>query len=857
MAEAILFSLAQNLIQTLASEALQAAASIWAFRSDLQRLKATTNAINNVILDAEDRQAEEHAVQDWLKRLKAVLYIADDLFDEYATLASRKTITTGNKCSKEVRLFFSKYNQIYLAIKVSRQIKKIRSELDDIENDGGRYSFRVRYNEPPVTTRRRDDEHSYIHEDEVIGREHDKEAIMRMLLDPAETTLAQVVYNDEAVRNEFHVRLWICASEEFDIKVIIQKILKSATNTSPDNQDLDQLQSKLRQVVCDKKYLLVLDDVWNESREEWLKLRRLLVGCDKGSKILVTTRSHIVADIMKDGIPRYDLKGLSAEKSWSLFEKLAFKHRQEQQSPSLVKIGKEIVEKCGNVPLAIRALASYLYDREEEVWLAVKDKELGGIGGQVDATMEVLKLSYSHLWSPLKQCFAYCSVFPKDYYFKKEELVRLWIAQGFVFPSSLGQSLEDAGHDYFMRLLERCFFQDVDRDRLGNILSCKMHDLIHDLAQRVAGEETTCIESGSRNPDQGVHHLCFCPSSASNESMSSLSSLRSLRTLLFGGDQGYETVVVSDSFFDGLFSSLKRLRVLEIRWIEIQTVPSSVCKLLHLRYLSLDYLPIKSLPASVQEIPNLQTLSVTRCNNLTEVPAGVEKLTSLRLLDLRGNYSLVNIAADISKLTNLRHLDLSLCPKLTHVAADISTLTNLTFLDLRGFGSLDHMPSGVENLTKLRRLWGFLAGSIGSSLAAINHLTALEGLLIYFREEAYSDQLETVRWDALNRLRVLYFGKVYGMSTLPVGLWHLTTLRVLRVLCPDLIELPEWIHCLLSLEILKLFECPKLKCLPEENPLLPRLKELWIIGCPLVKERCKPDGEDWPKIQHIPKVKIG
>ncbi|KAL9255018.1 Disease resistance protein RGA2-like protein [Drosera capensis] len=851
MAEAILFNLAQNLIQTLASEALEAAASIWGFRSYLQRLKATTNAINNVILDAEDRQAEEHAVQDWLKRLKAVLYIADDLFDEYATLASRKTIT-----------------------RVSRQIKKIRSELDDIENDGGRYAFRVRYNEPPVIRRRRGGEHSYIHEDEVIGREHDKEAIMWMLLDPTEveekvsvvclvgmgglgkTALAQDVYNDEAVRNEFHVRLWVCVSEEFDIKVIIEKILKSETNASPDNQDLDQLQSKLREVVCNKKYLLVLDDMWNESREEWLKLRRLLVGCDKGSRILVTTRSHNVADIMTDGIPRYDLKGLSAEKSWSLFEKLAFKHGQEQQSPSLVKIGKEIVEKCRNVPLAIRALASYLYGREEEAWLAVKDKELGGIAGQVDTTMEVLKLSYSHLWSPLKQCFAYCSVFPKDYTFEKEELVRLWIAQGFVFPSSLGQSLEDAGHDYFMQLLHRCFFQDVDRGRLGNILSCKMHDLIHDLAQRVAGEETRFIESGSRNPDQGIRYLCFCPSSGSNESMSSLSSLRSLRTLLFRRER--YPIEVSDSFFDGLFSSLKRLRVLEIK-IEIQTVPSSVCKLLHLRYLSLVHLPIQSLPESVQELLNLQTLSVTWCTNLTEVPAGVEKLTSLRHhLDLSHNLSLVSIAADISKLTNLRHLDLSLCRVLTHVAADISTLTNLTFLDLSDCDSLDHMPSGVENLTKLRRLHGFLAGSTGSSLATINHLTALEELLIDFREEAYSDQLETVGWDALNRLRALYFDKVCGMSTLPVGLQYLTTLRVLVIWRnPDLIELPEWIHSLLSLERLELVMCPKLKCLPKEIQLLPRLKELFIRLCPLLKGRCEPDGEDWQKILHIPELQIG
>lgn len=130
----------------------------------------------------------------------------------------------------------------------------------------------------------------------------------------------------------------------FDVKGIAEKILMSATNTEIQKLEMEQVQGRLRTEIGDKLYLLVLDDVWNEEREEWLKLRSLLKIGKKGSKILVTTRSKRVAKIMSC-LPPYELQGLSEEKSWELFEKMAFEPGKSEGKPQLVEMGKEIIKK--------------------------------------------------------------------------------------------------------------------------------------------------------------------------------------------------------------------------------------------------------------------------------------------------------------------------------------------------------------------------------------------------------------------------------------------------------------------------------------------------------------------------------
>ncbi|KAL9248666.1 putative disease resistance protein RGA4 [Drosera capensis] len=717
MAEAILHPIASQVLKFLGSQAVEALALVWGFKSELVRLESTVKTIKLVLLDAEDRQVEQRSVTDWLKRLKVVLYEVEDLFEDVvATSFSWEEKRSVGK----VKLFFSRSNKVYQAHKMARKIKEIRKKLDDIDTDSHRYTFRVFPVDAPVRRRRDDDTHSFINKTDVIGRDDDKQIIMNMLFASnaveqnvtvipivgmgglGKTALAQLVYNDVIVRGRFDMRLWVCVTDKFDLKEIIQKILMSATRTESGNIALDQLQCHLQEKIEGNRCLLVLDDVWNESRDEWLKLKCILDVCGKGSKILVTTRLWSAAEVMVDGFPPHELKGLSAEKSWSLFEKMAFMHGQER-SIRLVELGQGIVKKCGGVPLAIRTLGSFLYGQPQEKWASVKDKELSQIGGQVDKTMEVLKFSYHHLDSPLKQCFAYCSLFPKNTVMKKNTLIWLWMAQGFL--SSEYQSLEETGEVYFAELRQRGFFQDVERELLvgrfqgdgsfGCNVSCKMHGLVHDLAQQISGAEAVSAIDGRANFNEGICHVSFYFVS---DVTTSFLSLNSLRTLFIHNDA--LSLHLDGSFkLSSLLSRLGCLRVLHLGYVVIQKMPESVGKLVHLRYLAFSGSPFRTLPDSFGDLLNLQTLRLNR-NYFAVLPTVIRRLTSLRHLVLKRSVRLTEV--DISSFTSLRHLDLSECLGLTHIVGDISSLINLRHLDLSGCRSLRCIDGDISNLTNLR-----------------------------------------------------------------------------------------------------------------------------------------------------------
>jgi hypothetical protein len=269
------------------------------------------------------------------------------------------------------------------------------------------------------------------------------------------------------------------------------------------------LQSLFQETIGGKRYLIVLDDVWNDNSDDWSCLKNLLLSGLRGSKVLITTRSMKVAEITGTMSP-YLLGGLSESNSWDLFMKMAFKDGEEPKNPNLVEIGREIIQKCARVPLAIRSIGSLLYFKNSETeWLYFKNNELHKITQQDNIIFPILKLSYDHLPPHLKQCFAFCSLFPKDYEIKVELLIQLWTAQGFIHSWDRTIRLEDVGREYFMNLLWRSFFQDIERNEYGDIECFKMHDLIHDLAQSVAGDE--CLIS---NPDavkvvERTRHVTF------------------------------------------------------------------------------------------------------------------------------------------------------------------------------------------------------------------------------------------------------------------------------------------------------------------------------------------------------------
>ncbi|XP_059450859.1 putative disease resistance protein RGA3 [Corylus avellana] len=727
MAEAILFDTAASIGKSLGPLALQEIGLLWGFKDELQKLENTVSTIQAVLLDAEEQQSQNHAVKDWLEKLKDAMYEADDLLDDYSTqLLRQQVMTRDKKMAKQVCIFFSESNQLAYGFKMGHRIKQVRKRLDEVAADRIKFGFTERLIGTQFLCRKREDTHSFVREEEVIGREGEKKAIKEQLFHSnvkdnvsiipivgiggqGKTTLAQYVYNDEEVQRHFDLRMWVCVSDPFDVKTIVQKIIECATKRRPESLEMDLLQSQLRAELDRMRYLLVLDDVWNENPNRWFNLKNLLVGGLRGSKVLITTRSQTVAEITGTVSP-YLLEGLSANNSWNLFKKVAFKDGEELRNPKLVEIGREIVRRCAQVPLALRSIGSMLYFKNsEEDWLYFKNNELYKITKQDSDIFPILKLSYDHLPSQLKQCFAFCSLFPKDHEIGVKLLIQLWIAQGFIHSLDRNRRLEDIGNEYFMDLLWRSFFQDIQRNAYGDIERCKMHDLIHDLAELVAGDECIISNPNAEKVVERTHHVAF----------NSLDSLRDIPPLLLKADKMrtlllqiptlqpfdeyyYRNIAVfelSKPIFDTLISSFKCLRALNLSSLSIQKVPNSIGKLKHLRYLDLSRNDdIKLLPTSITKLQNLQTLKLDNCSGLKELPKDTRNLISLRHLAIHGCDSMTHMPNELGKLTALQTLTLySLGKKKRYFPKQKRGLGNLDSLDeLRGelhIKGLEHLRS--------------------------------------------------------------------------------------------------------------------------------------------------------------------
>ena len=281
---------------------------------------------------------------------------------------------------------------------MGHQIKKIRERFDEIAKLSGEFNLIERLDDHRlVVHKEREPIHSFVLSSDIIGRAKDRENIIELLMQTSDgksetvsvvpivgigglgkTALAKLVYNDQRVEEHFELKIWICVSEDFGERQIMTKIIKSITGQNQGDLDIEQLQRILRVCLNGKRYLLVMDDVWNEDPKVWDELKSLLWGGAKGSKILVTTRSNKVASIMgtRGGTTGYNLQGLPFEDCLSLFMKCAFKEERDKH-PNLAKIGEGIVKKCGGIPLAVRALGSLLYcSTDEHDWEYVRDNEI-------------------------------------------------------------------------------------------------------------------------------------------------------------------------------------------------------------------------------------------------------------------------------------------------------------------------------------------------------------------------------------------------------------------------------------------------------------------------------------------------
>uniref|UniRef100_A0A8R7V3E3 Disease resistance protein RGA3 n=1 Tax=Triticum urartu TaxID=4572 RepID=A0A8R7V3E3_TRIUA len=343
----------------------------------------------------------------------------------------------------------------------------------------------------------------------IFGRDDDKEGVVKLLLDQQDqrkvqvlpifgmgglgkTALAKMVYNDQEVQEHFQLKMWHCVSDNFDVSAIVKSIIELATNGRCDLPDrIELLQKNLDEVIGQKRFFLVLDDVWNEEKKLWEdELKPLLCSIGgPGSVIVVTCRSKQVASIMQTVDP-VELAFLSEEDSWELFSNKAFSNGAKEQT-ELVTIGKRIVYKCGGLPLALKIMGGLLSSKQQvHEWKTIEETNIGNnVGGKYEV-MPILKLSYKHLSSEMKQCFAFCALFPKDYEMEKDMLIQLWMANGFIQEEGT-MDLAQKGEFIFHELLWRSFLQDMKAADKSDgyaygIIVCKMHDLAKDVSNECA-----------------------------------------------------------------------------------------------------------------------------------------------------------------------------------------------------------------------------------------------------------------------------------------------------------------------------------------------------------------------------------
>ncbi|KAJ3677589.1 hypothetical protein LUZ60_003313 [Juncus effusus] len=342
-------------------------------------------------------------------------------------------------------------------------------------------------------------------ETKVFGRDEVKEEIVKKLLNPGyqhtagnfcvlpivgvggmgKTTLAQFVYNDQRVVDHFKLRMWVCISKPFDVVLLTKKLYESVFKKKADFDNFESVHRKLAEKLQSKKFLIVFDDAWNDSDTSgWQKLLAPLKSGDKGSMILLTTRMEEVAKtIGRNVMHPIFLKGLKKDEYWNLFVQCAFGDEIQNNDKKLEKIGRDNVQKLKGSPLAAKTIGAVLRSNlNEKHWRNVLERERWwSPKNQNNDIMPALSLSYQHLDSHLKPCFSFCSLFPQDHKFNKEDLIYMWMAVGLVPRYGDGKKRpENIGSEFFDELVNKSF---LEKSTFGYYV---MHDLLHDLATFVS-----------------------------------------------------------------------------------------------------------------------------------------------------------------------------------------------------------------------------------------------------------------------------------------------------------------------------------------------------------------------------------
>ncbi|KAL5201298.1 hypothetical protein ABZP36_035652 [Zizania latifolia] len=426
------------------------------------------------------------------------------------------------------------------------------------------------------------------------------------------TTLARQVFNDERVTRYFDLRIWISVSGDFDVKRLTKEFIQCTLENSMRSDNLCSIQQVLTQGIVKSKFLLVLDDVWDDvyanQENRWQNFFEPLKSAQQGSAILLTTRSQRVADLVNENM-HFQLEGLPSTIFDEFFEACAFGTDRCRVNPELNSIGKRITPQLKRCPLAAETLGRLLKPMlDMEHWNWVAGRELWELKQEKYDILPVLRLSYLYLPRHLKSCFLFCSMFPKGHRFDKDNLVNNWIAAGLV-ESCKGGMPEGDAYQYFEELLHRSLLHEEASPASSKYV---MHDLIHDMAQLVSGNECFVIKGSEdlQKIPEDVRHLSIIGSSDLNETnLTKLCEYKKLRSIVC---HGVDSDIVTPAA-GHWFQALTKVRMLGFLSCKLNYLPESIGNLKLLRFLNIGECTFNELPQSFWLLQNLRIVDAQKC----------------------------------------------------------------------------------------------------------------------------------------------------------------------------------------------------------------------------------------------------
>ncbi|XP_027337822.1 disease resistance protein RPM1-like [Abrus precatorius] len=646
----------------------------------LESAKDQLQMIRAYLKDA-DAKAEmgktNHSVKEWIMQMRQVSYRIEDVIDEYLLQLHNKLQDTCGVASVICKIC-DLLKSVMSRHKIASQIDEIRDSIERLSREKETYGFNPSALEPRsdiATVHYLRQGALFIEDDQLVGIDHIKQVLSSWLSEQdsrtvisvvgegghGKTTVVNKVFNQKNKEASFNCYAWITVSRLLKGENLLKDLLKRLYEEAGDKgsvkeiseMDRNALVIKLREYLQGKSYLIVFDDVWEESF--WGDVEHALPR-DKGM-IIITTRDRRVAEFCGGHGPIhiYDMQPLNHGDAWNLFCVKAFR---EGCPKDLKGLSEEFVKKCNGVPLAIVAIASLLSTKNKNVleWKRVYDSLRSKLSSDphLSSVHQVLSESYQDLSYHLKSCLLYFGLFPEDYSINCVRLINLWIAEGFVEnKENDGQILEEIAEEYLNELIARSLVKVVKASSYGRVSRCRVHDLMHDFILRKCEELNFCQMKENKRLElhEWTRRLSIDECVEDDPVKKSVANYGLIRScFLFRIDRD-----TPNSEFESLFSRFKLLARLDCERAPLGYLPKAVGDLFHLKYLSLRNTGIRTIPKFIGKLQNLETLDL-KFTRVRELPREINRLVKLRHL-LAYTFSVgVKLKVGIGHLSSLQKL---------------------------------------------------------------------------------------------------------------------------------------------------------------------------------------------------------